>query len=348
MRGFEQELLVCASAAVCSSPSSSQRQGGEGEALSPYTLDGPRAHLVENLVESSENFKQEKGGNGGLSAESYKSRASSTSSYVPDAERATTMMTQALRQRMSQTVQEREAEGGGGESEEDTRVNRTSLQTSRYQEEAIAEFAAFTTTSGSNVFLVIPLAARLLQVQRAATAITEEMSFSRAAGVLKPSATVSRKNDMIANTPERKARQDDEDDGTKKSLRKERHGKKWCWAASEVSDRLGDIAHCIACCYFLVYGQPVLRPTPPLDKLVMKTTKEQMRSNFVEGSLPAAILGVYIHRAVQRCAPWATERPSKGKVRQQFQTETSDLCYVSLEFSLFSPLFSLRKEEPLV
>ncbi|PHJ25255.1 transmembrane protein [Cystoisospora suis] len=316
VRGFEQELLVCASAAVCSSSprSNFQRQGegGEEKALSPYTLDGPEVPHLENSLDSLEKSKQEKGGDN-LFSKSLKSRiVSSSLSYGPDAERATTMMTQALRQKMSENVQERKEEEGGGEIQEEAQGNRTSLQTSPYEEEAIAEFAPFTTISGSNVFLVIPLAARLLQVQRAATALTEEMSYSRAAGVWKkPSpSSISRKTDMISNTPERK---DDEDDGTRKTLRKERQGKKWCWAASEVSDRLGDIAHCIACCYFLVYGQPVLRPTPPLDKLVMKTTKEQMRSNFVEGSLPAAILGVYIHRAVQRCAPWATERPSKGK-----------------------------------
>ncbi|OEH77387.1 hypothetical protein cyc_09258, partial [Cyclospora cayetanensis] len=56
----------------------------------------------------------------------------------------------------------------------------------------------------------------------------------------------------------------------------------------------------------LLYGQPLLpRQPPPLDKLTIQTTKEKLKNTFIEVSLPTTMLGVYIHRSVQRCTGWS-------------------------------------------
>lgn len=239
---------------------------------------------------------------------------SAVSSYVPEPETATAAVTEALQ--TFDEARKEQVEGG------------SPVNASEALPKAVSALAPFATVSGSNVFLVIPLAARLLQVQRAATAVTEPLPGSV---VPKHSATLRKNEDGGARGR----------DPQRRSTRNQQE-KTWCWAASEVPDRLGDIAHCIACCYFLVYGQPVLRPTPPLDKLVLKTTKEQMRSNFVEGSLPAAVLGVYIHRAVQRCAPWATELPCRGKVRPP--AVTSKHAHTVKNTKVFSCLYGDHRE----
>ncbi|PFH36549.1 hypothetical protein BESB_047410 [Besnoitia besnoiti] len=244
-------------------------------------------------------------------------RASSSLSTRPDAEAARAAVRAAL--------STAEACEGGEEDESDMAeeevAERRQAREKRREsiERAGARLAPFATMSGSNAFLVVPLTARLLQLHMCATSQRQiELSLVSAS-----SAPRREEEHVGPSDAEQAVDARLEGDSEKPSEPADNveilYGSRdapasFCWCASEVPDRLGDLAHSIACCYFLVYGQPVLpRPTPPLDKLVLKTTKEQTRSNFLEISLPAAILGVYVHRAVQKCGPWATELLSKEK-----------------------------------
>nr|CEL65421.1 TPA: hypothetical protein BN1204_012680 [Neospora caninum Liverpool] len=229
----------------------------------------------------------------------------------PDADAARAAVREALTVR-----QESEGEVGAEEKRREDGERGAAMRNPRI-EMAGTRLAPFATMSGSSAFLVVPLAARLLQLHLCATSQCQsDSSLSPACSAENgPGEGVQiRGEDKATDFAE-------EEDG---EVNQPKPGNdaasicctstlsSVCWVASEVPDRLGDLAHSIACCYFLVYGQPVLpRPTSPLDKLVLKTTKEQTRSNFIEISLPAAILGVYIHRAVQKCGPWATELQSK-------------------------------------
>ncbi|KEP60524.1 UNVERIFIED_CONTAM: hypothetical protein HHA_287480 [Hammondia hammondi] len=203
-------------------------------------------------------------------------------------------------------------------------------------ERAGTRLAPFATMSGSSAFLIVPLAARLLRLHLSATAQCQSDLFLAASGSCEEGVvegTGEQHKSGVSKQGNDGGIQEMAVGGTETAaefankLGKETNATmtpgeaglvccsnklSFCWAASEVPDRLGDLAHSIACCYFLVYGQPVLpRPASPLDKLVLKTTKEQTRNNFIEMSLPATLLGVYIHRAVQKCGPWATEIQSK-------------------------------------
>ncbi|KFG44093.1 hypothetical protein TGP89_287480 [Toxoplasma gondii p89] len=247
----------------------------------------------------------------------------------PDADAARAAVREVLTMRPGRGGDETGAKSGEeGERGEGVRC--------QWIERAGTRLAPFATMSGSSTFLIVPLAVRLLRLHLCATAQCQSDLLLAASGSCEEgvvegtgrqhkSGVSEQGNDggvqemKIGSTETTAEFANERVKETNATMTPGEAGLaccsnklSFCWAASEVPDRLGDLAHSIACCYFLVYGQPVLpRPASPLDKLVLKTTKEQTRNNFIEMSLPATLLGVYIHRAVQKCGPWATEIQSK-------------------------------------
>ncbi|CDJ30722.1 LOW QUALITY PROTEIN: uncharacterized protein EMH_0060840 [Eimeria mitis] len=156
-----------------------------------------------------------------------------------------------------------------------------------------------------NVFMLVPLAARLMLLSRAATAAPALAPGYLPAAPLAArdaaaaAAAAARGIPLLWGPPGSHAAA-----AAAAAAAAEANG--WRWEASEVYDVTGDISYKLACCFMLLYGQPLLpRQPPPLDKLTIQTTKEKMKNTFIEVSLPTTMLGVYIHRSVQRCTGWS-------------------------------------------
>ena len=156
-----------------------------------------------------------------------------------------------------------------------------------------------------NVFTLVPLAARLMLLSRAGTAAPALAPGYLPAAPLAAldaaaaAAAAARGIPLLWGPPGSHAAA-----AAAAAAAAEANG--WRWEASEVYDVTGDISYKLACCFMLLYGQPLLpRQPPPLDKLTIQTTKEKLKNTFIEVSLLTTMLGVYIHRSVQRCTGWS-------------------------------------------
>lgn len=176
--------------------------------------------------------------------------------------------------------------------------------TERQQPQVTKETLAAVTCC-RNVFVLVPLAGRLMLLSRAATAAPALAPGDVPAAPLAArdaaaaAAAAARGIPLLWGPPGSHAAA-----AAAAAAAAEANG--WRWEASEVYDVTGDISYKLACCFMLLYGQPLLpRQPPPLDKLTIQTTKEKLKNTFIEVSLPTTMLGVYIHRSVQRCTGWS-------------------------------------------
>ncbi|XP_026194147.1 uncharacterized protein LOC113147525 [Cyclospora cayetanensis] len=161
-----------------------------------------------------------------------------------------------------------------------------------------------------NVFVLLPLAGRLMLLSRAATAAPALAPGDFPAAPLAArdaaaaAAAAARGIPLLWGPPGSHA-------AASAAAAAAAEATGWRWEASEVYDITGDISYKLACCFMLLYGQPLLpRQPPPLDKLTIQTTKEKLKNTFIEVSLPTTMLGVYIHRSVQRCTGWSLHENS--------------------------------------
>ena len=202
-----------------------------------------------------------------------------------------------------------------------------------------------------NIFVLMPLAARLMLLSRAATAAPALAAGDIPAAPLAArdaaaaAAAAARGIPLLWGPPGSHAAA-----AAAAAAAAEANG--WRWEASEVYDITGDISYKLACCFMLLYGQPLLpRQPPPLDRLTIQTTKEKQKNTFIEVSLPTTMLGVYIHRSVQRCTGWSLhenvslslptlqqqqqqqqqQQRQRQQQQQQQQSQTSAFVVVSLD-----------------